>query len=366
MKKLLYAFVLLVFSCCTNENVTDVNTTAEFCNYAAVDVIISETPMEQITYNSRKLMVQRYEDYYILEGDILIPIDSVTNRSVGRTTGLWPDNVIVFEIDPNVSNQSRIFGAMLHWETTTNIRFVQRTSESDYVYFKDSDSGCASYIGKTGGRQDIWLSDACSIGNTIHEIGHAAGLFHEQSRNDRDNYVTVLWDNIMDGKEQNFNKANQSGLPTTDITPTLDFGSIMMYSSYAFSKNNEPTLVKINGSTFGVQRNSLSVDDVKGINVLYPAQTPPEPEPDTDGDGIVDKDDKCPEEAGPVSNEGCPVEPEPTEPITPTEYVNGTCYEIAGEVVLRNNDTWYMKKGNEWMEVHLVDGEWKPVSGKKN
>jgi len=28
--------------------------------------------------------------------------------------------------------------------------------------------------------------------------------------------------------------------------------------------------------------------------------------PDTDGDGLMDKDDKCPKEAGPISNQGCP------------------------------------------------------------
>jgi hypothetical protein len=28
--------------------------------------------------------------------------------------------------------------------------------------------------------------------------------------------------------------------------------------------------------------------------------------PDTDGDGIADKDDECPNEAGPVSLKGCP------------------------------------------------------------
>ena len=31
------------------------------------------------------------------------------------------------------------------------------------------------------------------------------------------------------------------------------------------------------------------------------------PYPDTDNDGVIDRDDKCPNEAGPVSNNGCPV-----------------------------------------------------------
>jgi hypothetical protein len=30
------------------------------------------------------------------------------------------------------------------------------------------------------------------------------------------------------------------------------------------------------------------------------------PWPDTDGDGVLDKDDKCPEVKGTVANKGCP------------------------------------------------------------
>lgn len=39
-----------------------------------------------------------------------------------------------------------------------------------------------------------------------HEIGHALGFWHEQSRPDRDDHVTVLWENILEGYEHNFYK----------------------------------------------------------------------------------------------------------------------------------------------------------------
>ena len=65
-------------------------------------------------------------------------------------------------------------------------------------------SSCYSNIGRTGGEQDISLMGAClKTGTAVHEMMHALGFWHEQSRPDRDTWVHVIQSNIQEGKGHN-------------------------------------------------------------------------------------------------------------------------------------------------------------------
>lgn len=52
-----------------------------------------------------------------------------------------------------------------------------------------------------GGMQRVSLDGhgCIYVGTAIHQLMHAVGFFHEHTRNDRDNYVTIHYENVIPG-----------------------------------------------------------------------------------------------------------------------------------------------------------------------
>ncbi|GMT35293.1 hypothetical protein PFISCL1PPCAC_26590, partial [Pristionchus fissidentatus] len=156
----------------------------------------------------------------------------------------------------------------------TCIDFRPRRSEEAYLHFVGHDQGCWSTVGRDARQKQQWISigDGCEIfGIVAHEMGHALGVFHQQSRPDRDNHVTIMWSRIKRSLEGNFAKAHK----TDDFGLPYDHGSVMHYGPNSFSTNpQQPTMSAKDANYFLTMgnREGPSFLDVALVNKLYSCQ----------------------------------------------------------------------------------------------
>ena len=159
-------------------------------------------------------------------------------------------------------------------EQETCLKFQFRTF-GDRVEFTNG-NGCSSFVGRQGGKQTIKLGRGCYyVGIILHEILHALGIWHEQSRPDRDNYIRVISDNIRKGYGHNFWKRKPFQIDYHG--EGYDFGSVMHYGLSAFrNKSGLRTIEVINEAEYIWQeqpsigqRKALSKSDITQINRMY-------------------------------------------------------------------------------------------------
>ena len=181
----------------------------------------------------------------LFEGDIanvdLAALQQSVEGKAGRNAirdgwRKWPGGVIPYIISGRFNSHERgvIAKAMKEYHEKTCIRFVPRTNERGYINIMQG-SGCSSSVGRTGSSQQVSLGRGCVYtGIVMHELMHATGFWHEQSRADRDDWITINWKNIQSGMEFNFLKYDLNKID--HLGAKYDTCSVMHYGSTAFAK----------------------------------------------------------------------------------------------------------------------------------
>lgn len=185
----------------------------------------------------------------LYQGDIAIDNEMHNDWKVGLLWNvyperLWINNTVPYYISPlyDPADQVTILKALRTINFMTCIKFVPwngRSKDFLLIWPIKYPKGCWSYVGKIGGPQIVSLQAPSAgrpnclgdEGRAIHELMHALGIFHEQSRADRDDFVTVHWDNIEEGYENNFEKQS---LNKTTYAYEYDYASVMHYGRNYF------------------------------------------------------------------------------------------------------------------------------------
>ncbi|HWN71182.1 MAG TPA: M12 family metallopeptidase, partial [Haliangium sp.] len=210
-----------------------------------------QTTVVQMPWGPETVEYEIIGDFAVVEGDIIIgradDIGYKANIQLGRR---WTSSTVRYAIDSSIPEgdvrYQRILNAVAHYEERTPLDFIEIENpctypsdncSTDYVLIRHWDQsfgqsatpGGAGTAGMLGGQQVINLGSGFSQGGIIHELGHAVGLFHEQSRAGRDSFVFYSPDCTADDKEGNF--AKKTG---DSEFGDYDFESIMHYDSSDF------------------------------------------------------------------------------------------------------------------------------------
>uniref|UniRef100_A0A1I7U8M7 Zinc metalloproteinase n=1 Tax=Caenorhabditis tropicalis TaxID=1561998 RepID=A0A1I7U8M7_9PELO len=190
---------------------------------------------------------------------------------------IWKNGVpFMFHESLSPVAKAAILKAIHFWYRETCIEFRPRTFQKEYLLFIGNDDGCWSTVGRDAsqGKQVVSIGDGCEhFGVTSHELAHALGIFHEQSRYDRDDSVT--FNPRVVEKDLLFNFAKISPRQMSTYGLPYDIGSVMHYTPTEFSNfASIPTLTAVDTNlqqTMG-QLEGPSFIDVHIMNQHYQCQ----------------------------------------------------------------------------------------------
>lgn len=228
--------------------------------------------------NGMKMM--EIDTMLVTQGDIVLTDEQIALLANPESRGSvlddyskkWPNGIVFYEIMPNAGyptpEKDVVRSYLDYLESTTNLRFWERSSMyGNYISIVGYENNLSN-IGMIGGKQLLRLYNISAL---PHEMLHAVGFGHEQGRRDRDQYITIVWENIISKWQYAFDYNHSNNQPMFD-EGAFDFSSIMLYSSFnSFAIDaTKPTMTKKDGSAFYPNYSTLSAGDIAMVNNKYP------------------------------------------------------------------------------------------------
>eukprot|EP00064_Thunnus_orientalis_P015124 superscaffoldBa00002747_g15173 len=212
-------------------------------------------------------------DANLFEGDILIPKGK---NALIDTAYRWKFPIpYILGDDLDLNAKGCVHQAFEMYRLKSCIDFKPYEGEKTYIKFEKR-GGCFSSVGDQQTGQILSLGSGCDHKAVIeHELLHALGFYHEQSRTDRDDYVDIWLNQVLPGMEHNFNKYNDDYI--TDQNTPYDYESIMHYRPFSFNKNDSiPTITTKIPEFYNIigQYLDFSEMDVLRLNRMYNCSGP--------------------------------------------------------------------------------------------
>ncbi|GAA6233893.1 meprin A subunit alpha-like [Lates japonicus] len=209
---------------------------------------------------------------HLFEGDIA---GNPSRNAILDETRRWKFPIPYILTDSlELNAKGVILQAFEEYRLRSCVDFKPYEGETSYISFTKL-SGCWSYVGDDRKGQNVSIGARCDTKAIVeHELLHALGFYHEQSRSDRDDYVKIWWDQIEEGMEHNFNKYEDDFI--TDLNTPYDYESVMHYRPLSFNKNESiPTITTTipNFNEVIGQRLDFSAVDITRLNRMYDCAT---------------------------------------------------------------------------------------------
>ncbi|XP_077452962.1 high choriolytic enzyme 2-like [Stigmatopora argus] len=240
------------------------------CSWASTE---QEESVSELLWKANKDVVHTAEEPLVMDD---IAYDKDGERNADRCTSrgcMWPASAngriyVPYVISTLYTSRERsvIERGLQSFSDISCIRFTPHSGQKDYIHIV-SNNGCYSYVGRHGSAQTLSLDrHGCLYHGTVqHELLHALGFNHEQCRSDRDQHIRILWQNIQSGLAYAFDK-----IDTINFNTPYDYNSVMQYHRYAFSRNNQPTMVPTPNANVNLgNANQMSKNDIARLNSLY-------------------------------------------------------------------------------------------------